>query len=230
MSNIALDITAGCCDNDISLPLRLFLPGSPFTGDESATACGSKLPRRKYRPTKDREALVNALVGWRETVLDQHPHRAVVTRRWILPNETITALSKVRASELHGPEVVIRITDRTEEWTAAYALDVYNVISRFDEEKGVRKLCTQVARSLVKKVRSAAWQRQTRKRYVENAERALIVAEDVLENITKLKKAAGKEKKRLLALDGTTADDMDRMKITIGARRSELRQDLANAV
>ena len=65
---------------------------------------------------------------------------------------------------------------------------------------------------------------------LENAERALIVAEDVLENITQLKKAAGKEKKRLLALDGTTADDMDRMKITIGARRSELRQDLANAV
>jgi len=37
---------------------------------------------------------MKVLVDWRETVLGQHPcHHAVITRRWILPNETITALS-----------------------------------------------------------------------------------------------------------------------------------------
>lgn len=169
-------------------------------------------------------------MDWRETVLGQHPFHAVVTRRWILPNETITALSKVCARDFRGPETVSEIADRTEEWMLAYALDIYHVISRFDEEKRVRKLCAHLSRGVVKKVRSAAWQKQIRNQYVEKAECALIIAEHALGDISKFKKATGKERKKLLALDGTTADDVDRLERTADARHSRLCRMLADAV
>ena len=200
-----------------------------FSGNESAPAGKSKSQRRKYRPPKDREALVEALVGWRETVFSLHAHHAVVTHRWILPNETITALSRVRMEELRGPETVSEIADRTEEWRVAYASDIYKVIAQFDEDKHLWKLWVDLARSVVKKVRSAAWKKRTRTRYIENAELALIIAEDVLEDITRFRKVV-REGKRLLALDGATADDMDRMKNEVDARHSELRWMLEDAV
>ena len=169
-------------------------------------------------------------MGWHETALSQHPYCAVVTYRWILPNQTITALSRVRAKEIHGLETVSKIADRTEEWTSTYASDIYNVISQFDEEKHVRKLWVRLVRDGVKVVKSAAWQRQIKTRYIENAECALIITEGVLEDISKFKKAVGNERKELLALDGTTADDLDGMKRMVRARHSQLRWMLEDAV
>ena len=169
-------------------------------------------------------------MSWRETALSQHPYRAVVTHRWILPNQMITALSRVRAKEIYGLETVSKIADRTEEWTSTYASDIYNVISQFDEEKHVQKLWVRLVCDGVKVVKSAAWQRQIRTRYIENAECALIIAEGVLEDISKFKKAVGNERKELLALDGTTADDLDGMKRMVRARCSQLRWMLEDAV
>lgn len=94
-----MEYTTGCGNNNVSLPLELFLPGSLFVGDDRTPAGRLKLRRPKYRPIKDREALVKVLVEWRERALDQHPHQAVVTRRWILSDDTIMALSKVCTSD-----------------------------------------------------------------------------------------------------------------------------------
>jgi len=167
-------------------------------------------------------------VRWREKALDQHPHRAVVTRRWILPNDTITALSKVLTSDVYGPERVSEIADRDEEWASTYASDIYEVISRFDEEKRVRKLCARLSCGVVKKVRSAAWQKRVCNRYEENAELALIIAEDVLDDIAKFKRATRKE--RRLLVQSTTTDGVDEMKQRADVRRSELRWMLDDAV
>lgn len=224
-----MDYTTGCCDNDNSLPLNLFLPGLVFTGDNSTLAGRLKLRRPKYRPIKDRETLVKALVEWREKALDQHPHQAVITRGWILPNDTITALSKVCASDIRGPQTVLEVADRAEEWVSIYASDIHNIITRFDEENHVRKLCTQLSCGVVKKVRSATWQKRIRKRYEKNAEFALITAEGVVGDMAKFEKAVRKEK-RLLVQRRTTADDMDEMKRRVDARRAELRWMLEDTI
>ena len=222
--------TAGCCDNDDNLSLCLFLPGSPFTGDESAPVDRPRLQRHTYRPVKEREALVKRLVDWRETAWSRHPHRAVVTRRWILTNETATALSKVPAMDFRGPETVSEIADRTEEWTSVYAPDIYNVISRFDNEMRVRKIYVKLSRGIVKKVRSETWQKRVNNWYAGRAECALIHARAVLEEISEFKKTVREEKKRLLRLDATTADDMDWMKKIANVHRSHLCRTLAGAV
>jgi len=179
---------------------------------------------------KDREALAKLLVDWRESAWKQHPHRAVATRRWTLPNETVIALSKVRAVEIRGPETVSEIAERTEEWTTAYALDIHNVISRFDDEIRVRKICADLGRGIVKKVRGVAWQKRVKKRYTERAECALFAATTALEEISEFKKEVRKEKRRLLGLDATMADDMDLLKKIHNIRRSQLRRTLEDAV
>ena len=76
---VALGCTTGCCDNENTLLLGLFLPGSESIGNESAPVGRSKLQLPKYLPPKGKEAL---------RALDQHPYRAVATRRRILPNDT----------------------------------------------------------------------------------------------------------------------------------------------
>jgi len=161
--------------------------------------------------------------------LDQHPHRAVVTRRWILPNDTITSLSKVRAGDICGPEMVSKIADRTEEWESTYALDLYRIIARFDEERRVRKLCAHLSRVTAKKVKSATWQKRFRRRYEDNAEAALVVAEEVLGDITKFERAAKKERGSL-ARRGTAVDSIGMAKGRASARRSKLRWVLEDAV
>ena len=225
-SYVALEYTTGCCDNDNSLPLSLFLPGSEFTGDESTPAVRSRLRRPKYRPLKDREALVKALVEWREKALDQHPHQAMVTRRWILPNNTITALSKVCAANVHGPKTISEVANCSEEWSSAYASGIYEVIARFD----ARKLCACLGRGVAKKVRSLAWQKQVRGRYEENVELAFAIAEEVLGDVAEFEMATKREKRELLARHRTTADNMDERKRRVDVRRSELRWMLEDAV
>ena len=183
-----------------------------------------------YRPVKEREALVMALVDWRETAWGQHPHRAVVTRRWILPNQTITTLSKVCAKELLGPRTVSEIADRTEEWEITYALGIYNVISLFDEQMRLRKLRTDLGYGVAKKARGVAWQKQTKKRFVQRAEQALTIAGDTLENISRFEEVAAAEERRLLARHRTTANDMAQLRRNTNARRSRLRRRLEDAV
>lgn len=149
--------------------------------------------------------------------MERHPHQAVITHRWILPNDTITALSKVRASEIHGPEAVSAIADRTEEWTSAYASDIHGVIARFDEEVHLRMLWARHGCSVAKKVKSVAWQKRIRKRYEKNAELALIAAEDIVRDITKLGKAAKRKKSPT-------------SKARVDARRSVLHRMLEDAL
>ena len=94
----------------------------------------------------------------------------------------------------------------------------------------MQKLWVCHACDVVKIVKSVAWQRQIKTRYVDNAEYALIIAENVLEDISKFKKAVWKERKELPAVDGTTTDDLDRMKRTAHTCRSQLRWMLEDAV
>lgn len=166
---------------------------------------------------------------WREKALDQHPHRAVVTRRWILPNDMITTLSKAHASDIHGPEMVSEIVDHTEEWESTYASDIYRIIAQFDEERRVRKLCACLSRGVAKKVRSIAWQKKVRKRFEGNAEAALIIAEGVLDDIAKSKRVTKKGRK-LLVQRRTTSNNMDEVKRRAKACRSKLRWVLEGAV
>jgi hypothetical protein len=200
-----------------------------FVGDESIPAGASKSQRSKYRPVREREALARALVVWREKALDQHPHQAVVTRRWILPNDTITALSRVRTSSICGPETVSEIADRTDEWVSMYAPDIHNVIAQFDEEWRVRKLCARLSHQVGRKVRSVAWRKRILNRYEENAELALTAAEGARDDMAKFKRAVRKEK-RLLVLGGMTGKDIGEMKRRTNARCSELRRNLENAI
>jgi hypothetical protein len=199
-----------------------------FTGDENTPAGRLKLRRPKYRPLKERDVVVRALVRWRERALNQHPHQAVITRRWILPDNAITMLSKLRDTDVHGPETISEVVNGTEEWTSAYAADIHKVITKLDEGKRVRKLCARLSSGAVKKVRSAAWQNRIRKRYEKDAELALITAEDASEEIAKLKKAWRKEKAKLSTRHKTTTGDMEEIKRTTYIHRSKLCQALEN--
>ena len=167
---------------------------------------------------------------WREKALDQHPHQAVATHGWILPNDTITALSKIHASDiLRGPEIVSLVADHMEEWVSTYALDIHSIIARFDEEKRARKLCKSLSCRMMKKVRSMAWQDHIRTRYEQEAELALIIAESAVGDIARFEEATKWERK-LSVLDGIMADEIDEMKRMADVRRSELHWLLGNAV
>ena len=174
--------------------------------------------------------MTRALVEWRESALNQHPYQAVVTRRWILPDDTITILSKLRDVDLHGPETISSVVGGTEEWTLAYAADIHGVITRLDGEKHGRKLSARLSSSAAKKVRSAAWQNRIRKRYEKNAELALIAAENALEDIGKFKKVTKKEKGKLPAQRRTTTGNKEETKRMVDVHRSKLYQTLENAV
>jgi hypothetical protein len=201
-----------------------------FTGDENTPAGRLKLRRPKYRPLKERDVVVRALARWRERALNQHPHQAVITRRWILPDNAITMLSKLRDTDVHGPETISEVVNGTEEWTLAYAADIYKVITKLDEGKRVRKLCARLSSGAVKKVRSAAWQNRIQKRYEKDAELALITADNASEEIAKLKKAWRKEKATLSTRHKTTAGNMEEIKRTTYIHWSKLCRALENAV
>ena len=174
--------------------------------------------------------LVEALVAWREQAMDRHPYRAVVTHGWILPNQTITALSKVGANKMDGPEQVSEIADRTEEWVLAYASDIYGDIARFDEGMTLRKLCTQLGRGAAKKARTVGWQNQVRESRQARAEATLIASECAVEEIAQYKEGAKAERRRLLRLRMATVDDVDRMKQRADDYCFELRQILKGLV
>jgi len=118
----------------------------------------------------------------------------------------------------------------------AYAWDICHIISRFDEEMCMWKLCQNLICSMVKKVRSVAWQKQIRRGHAENVEFALIIAEDALNDIRKFKKAARKKRKKrkkrkgLPTLDRTMADDEDEVRRAAGAWHSLLLWALRDAV
>ena len=167
---------------------------------------------------------------WRERALNRHPYQTVVTRRWILPNNAITTLSKLRDVDVRGPETIAEVVDGSEEWTLFYAAEIYNIITQFDEKRYVRKLCARLSSGVAKKVRSVAWQRRIRKRYEKNAELALITAENARDDITKFEKAARKEKRKLLARHKTTAGEMAELKRGADVHRSKLCRTLEGAV
>lgn len=160
---------------------------------------------------------------WRERVFNNHPNRAVITRRWILPNDTITTLSKIPAGNVVEQKVVAEISEYSEERASAYASEIYNVIIQFDQ----KKLCSRLACGAAKKVRSVTWQKRVQKRYEKDAELALIAAEKAMSEVEKLKRAA---KRKPLRWGRMRADKINEMRRVTGVHLSELRWTLEDAV
>jgi len=135
---LALDFVTPWCCNRPDCPHsegfkwpRFFL-GEVYNGKES-TIQKSKTGRPKNRAMKDRPLVRSLLATWRSTAHKADPLRSVRPATFIIDDNTmIKLLATILPGRIRIPSHITEFLSETKEWSALWALPIFDVIHKFD--------------------------------------------------------------------------------------------------
>lgn len=134
---LALDfVTPWCCDrpncrHSEGFDWSSYFLGDVYTGKQPGIR-KSRAGKPKNRAMKERPLLRSLLTSWRSAAHRADPLRSVRPATFIIDNVKIKLLASIGPTRIRIPSHVTEFLSETKEWSACWALAIFDVIHRFD--------------------------------------------------------------------------------------------------
>jgi hypothetical protein len=129
-------VTPWCCDrvdcpHSEGFDWSTFFLGEVYNG-KGQTIRKPKTGRPKNRAMKERHLVRSLLTTWRSTAHRTDPLRSVRPATFIIDDAMIKLLATILPGRIRIPSHITEFLGETKEWSALWALPIFDVIHRYD--------------------------------------------------------------------------------------------------